>query len=379
MLFLRICILLMSCIVLLPCNGVETKKIESSKVVKKVSKPSPSYPPKKKVVSQKKSLVTKTIPQTQNKLKASTAPPSIKARQPNKTVSKPRTQVSKAQVSKTQVVGVSVPKTAISTPSAPVSVSPSSQVPVTSSPVSTTSTPALSTPSLSVSAPSKTVSKTQLPKGPTPTPSAKQIQPPTMVDFSKIPSAKELSAIKDQKLIVIDAGHGGYDLGARMSACDEKSLALSTALITKKYLTEMGYRVILTRSRDFFMPLEKRTAIANETKSKLFVSIHFNAAKNPVAKGIEVFYYASADKFRTGSSKKLAARVLSKVIDRTVAESRGIKEGNFYVIRETHMPAILIEAGFMTHPEELHLLRDINYRDKIARGIAEGIDSYFKL
>lgn len=184
---------------------------------------------------------------------------------------------------------------------------------------------------------------------------------------------------KAQRLIVIDPGHGGYDLGARRSACDEKSLALSTALLTKKYLTEMGYRVILTRSRDVFIPLEKRALIANETKSKLFVSIHYNSAKNPLAKGVEVFYYTSADKFRTGSSKKLATRVLNKIIDRTVAESRGIKAGNFHVLRETKMPAILVEAGFMTHPEELHHLKDITYREKIARGIAEGVDSFFKV
>jgi len=193
------------------------------------------------------------------------------------------------------------------------------------------------------------------------------------------PTAMQKTSERTQRLVVIDPGHGGYDLGARMSACDEKSLALSTALLTKKYLTEMGYAVILTRTRDVFMALEKRTFIANQTKSKIFVSIHYNAAKNPIAQGIEVFYHASSDKFRTGSSKKLAARVLSKLIDRTVAENRGIKEGNFYVIRETKMPAILIEAGFMTHPEELHRLKDINYRDKIARGIAEGIDSFFKV
>ena len=205
---------------------------------------------------------------------------------------------------------------------------------------------------------------------PSPTPSLV----PKIIQAVPRPGAPPLS----QTLIIIDPGHGGYDLGARMSACDEKSLALSTALLTKKHLTDMGYRVILTRSRDVFLPLEKRTSIANETKSKLFVSIHYNAARNSVAKGIEVFYYVSADKIRTGASKKLATRVLSKLIDKTVAESRGIKEGNFYVIRETKMPAILVEAGFMTHPEELHRLKDVSYRDKIARGIAEGIDSFFK-
>lgn len=227
-------------------------------------------------------------------------------------------------------------------------------------------------------APSKIPAAVQKPApNVSPVPSVVPKIPPTVAPQKKVAQAPQ-EKIKEQRLVVLDPGHGGYDLGAHMAACDEKSLALSTALLAKKYLTELGYRVILTRSRDIFMPLEQRTQIANETKGKLFASIHYNAAKNPIAKGVEVFYYVSADKFRTGASKKLAARVLSKIVDKTVAESRGIKEGNYYVIRETKMPAILIEAGFMTHPEELHLLKDINYRDKIARGIAEGIDSFFK-
>jgi N-acetylmuramoyl-L-alanine amidase len=235
-----------------------------------------------------------------------------------------------------------------------------------------------STPTPTPKAPGITAAQSALTPPPPSVPSVvPQVAPPT-IGVPKPSQTTPKATHKEQRLIVLDPGHGGYDLGARMSACDEKSLALSTALLTKKHLTEMGYRVILTRSRDVFMPLEQRTMIANETKGKLFVSIHFNAAKNPIAKGIEVFYYASADKFRAFSSKKLAARVLNKIIDRTVAENRGIKEGNFHVIRETKMPAILIEAGFMTHPDELHLLKDVNYRDKIARGIAEGIDSFFR-
>ena len=182
----------------------------------------------------------------------------------------------------------------------------------------------------------------------------------------------------DAKLVVLDPGHGGYDLGAKMSSCDEKSLALSTALLTKKHLLELGYRVILTRSRDIFLSLERRTEIANQTKSKIFVSIHFNAAKSLTAKGIEIFFCHSQDKIRAHASKNLASKVLKKMIDHTSSENRGVKEGNFFVIRETLMPAILVEAGFMTHPEELHLLKDIVYRDKIARGISEGIDAYFK-
>lgn len=201
--------------------------------------------------------------------------------------------------------------------------------------------------------------------------------PRPLQDNKKLLYAKP-TKLSEGKLVVLDPGHGGYDLGARMFSVDEKSLALSTALLTKKHLQEKGYRVILTRSRDVFISLEKRASIANETKGMLFVSIHFNAANNPIAKGVEVFYNLSQDKLRAGNSKKLAAKVLEHIVQKTASENRGVKEGNFFVIRETKMPSILVEAGFMTHPDELHLLKDVNYRDKIARGIAEGIDLYFR-
>lgn len=203
-----------------------------------------------------------------------------------------------------------------------------------------------------------------------------QIEKP-LAESRKLLYAKPSKPL-DGKLIVLDPGHGGYDLGARMFSVDEKSLALSTALLTKKHLQEKGYRVILTRSRDVFISLEKRASIANETKGIVFVSIHFNAANNPIAKGVEVFYNLSQDKIRAGNSKKLASKVLENIVQKTSSENRGVKEGKFFVIRETKMPSILVEAGFMTHPDELHLLKDVNYRDKIAKGIAEGVDLYFR-
>lgn len=220
-------------------------------------------------------------------------------------------------------------------------------------------------------------------------PAVKKVQTPAKTPAKTAPQKKVTKSIpiksvkktpySSDRLVILDAGHGGYDLGCRLSSCNEKSLALSTTLMIKKCLTDMGYRVILTRSRDIFLSLKKRTTIANETKSKLFVSIHYNAAKNCEAKGIEVFYYKSKDKWRSLASRKLAIRVLSKLVDRTGAKNRGVKTGNFHVIRETKMPAILVEGGFITHEEERNRLKDPAYRQKIARGIAEGIDSYFNL
>jgi len=89
----------------------------------------------------------------------------------------------------------------------------------------------------------------------------------------------------------------------------------------------------------------RRGRLSKETKD-LFVSVHFNSTRNPIAKGLEIFYFDSKeDKSRANSSRKLADAVLSRIIWRTEAVSRGVKKGNFYVIRETSMPAILVEGG----------------------------------
>lgn len=182
---------------------------------------------------------------------------------------------------------------------------------------------------------------------------------------------------KDSKcLIVLDPGHGGFDIGAASSKVEEKSLALRTAILVKRYLVIMGYRVILTRSRDIFLPLKRRTTIANETKSKVLVSLHYNAFKDLKVKGIEVYYYDKGGKWRSTSSKRLAQVVLSSMLAETGAVSRGVKHGNFHIVREANMPAILIEGGFITHPYERDQLNSQKYLDRLAQGIAKGIDKY---
>lgn len=179
-------------------------------------------------------------------------------------------------------------------------------------------------------------------------------------------------------LVILDAGHGGSDEGAKVHFFQEKKVALSTVLLLKKYLDEMGYRVILTRSRDVYIPLHRRVSIANRTRAILFVSVHYNASQSREAKGIEVFYCPGEDMWKTQASKKLASSILSHLVNHTQADSRGVKAGNFHVIRETQMPAVLVEAGFITNLEERSFLRDKNYLEKVAKGIAVGIDKYLK-
>lgn len=182
-------------------------------------------------------------------------------------------------------------------------------------------------------------------------------------------------------VIVIDAGHGGKDLGAKCPdpQTEEKALNLQTALILNQLLQRMGYQTIMTRAEDFFVPLKLRADFANSNRATIFVSVHYNSAPSKQAEGVEVYYYESEEnKPRTAQSKVLAQKVLDKVITSTNMKSRGVKNGNFAVIRETRMPAILIEGGFMTNDKELSRLRDPAHIQLMAESIANGVREYFK-
>ncbi len=181
--------------------------------------------------------------------------------------------------------------------------------------------------------------------------------------------------------IVIDAGHGGTDLGAKAKSpyCEEKKLTLQTARLVKKYLDQLGYHVVMTRNSDVFIPLARRVEIARQSNAAVFVSIHFNSCRTPAPSGMEIFFYESQEeKQRTLLSKKLADAVLSRTLRRTSAHSRGVKKGNQYVVRENLIPAVLFEGGFISNPAERARLKTFEYQERIARGIADGIDSYLK-
>lgn len=179
-------------------------------------------------------------------------------------------------------------------------------------------------------------------------------------------------------LVVIDPGHGGFDLGTHSKIYEEKQICLKTASYLRKHLEKAGYHVIMTRSRDEYLPLKKRAEIANLAKCQILISIHCNAAKNSSAKGIEIFYTQKTEPWRAKKSKELAQSILSSLLSGTGAESRGIKEGNFCVIRETKMPSILIETGFLTNEEERKKLSSDFYLDTVAKLITAGVDKYFQ-
>ena len=181
--------------------------------------------------------------------------------------------------------------------------------------------------------------------------------------FRKRNPSPFLKATKE--LILVDAGHGGEDFGARSTTTpryQEKNLTLATAKLLEKYLEQLGYAAIMTRSEDVFVPLDKRAKIANQLKPQLFVSVHYNSAPSAEAEGIEVYFYRSKeDPARTTQSRLLAQKILDKTLEHTSAKSRGTKHGNFLVIRETEMPAVLVEGGFLTNSGEMDRIKDPAY------------------
>lgn len=183
-------------------------------------------------------------------------------------------------------------------------------------------------------------------------------------------------------LIIIDPGHGGEDHGTLSlikPAYQEKFLTLATANLLKTYLQKLGYRTKMTRTEDIFVSLPLRSKMANDEKAALFVSVHYNSAPSKEAHGIEVFYYKSeTDIKRMNASKDLASEVLGQIISMSKAKSRGVKAGNYAVIRETKMPAILVEGGFLTNKDELEKIKDPQYLKILAWGIAQGVDRYIK-
>jgi N-acetylmuramoyl-L-alanine amidase len=180
--------------------------------------------------------------------------------------------------------------------------------------------------------------------------------------------------------IMIDAGHGGDDFGCHSVNAPklyEKQLSLTLAQMVNRYLKHQGYRTELTRQDDTFVPLKTRAQLANDKKATLFVSLHFNSAPSKKADGIEVFYYKSEQTpKRSDRSQKLADLVLEQLLSHTHAKSRGVKHGNFAVIRETKMPAILVEAGFLTNEQEMNKIREVSYLQNISLAVAKGVHEF---
>ena len=167
--------------------------------------------------------------------------------------------------------------------------------------------------------------------------------------------------------VVIDAGHGGHDRGGIPGQrVAEKDMTLDVALRLRNVLSANGYRVVMTRDSDVFVPLAGRVAIANSYRNAVFVCIHFNATGRAGASGIETYFYSR-------DSLPLASAIHYYVTGGAPSANRGVRRRGYYVLRKTAIPAVLVECGFLTNPTEAAYAQSESYRKKLAEEIAAGV------
>ncbi len=194
-------------------------------------------------------------------------------------------------------------------------------------------------------------------------------------------------------IVVIDAGHGGKDEGAKSKGVLEKTLTLDVALRLERILNARGFSTVQTRSEDIFVPLSERAQIANRVpEPAVFISIHFNQGSERDIAGIETFYADNKDPIASDwtwigffsrsepldTGEDLAAEVQYAAILKTGARDRGIRARHLYVTRHTRLPAALVEGGFITNRMESHLLNEEHYAETLAAGIADGIEAWWR-
>jgi len=212
------------------------------------------------------------------------------------------------------------------------------------------------------------------------------------------------------RTIVLDAGHGGRDPGTSHYGLREKHLALDIAKRLRRSLEASGLSVVMTRETDTFIPLSGRPEIANRIGADLFVSVHINANNSRRVSGVEVYYPRTSVVSSSAQwppsvlrheigiaslavkqvlwdlvlgrmrsrSRQLAASVCHSMRKGLQASCRRVKPARFVVLRESRMPAVLVEVGYVSNQAEARRLGSAEYRERAARSIAQGIVSYIR-
>ncbi|WP_018922042.1 N-acetylmuramoyl-L-alanine amidase [Salsuginibacillus kocurii] len=182
----------------------------------------------------------------------------------------------------------------------------------------------------------------------------------------------EASSGGGNETILVDAGHGGRDSGATGYGMTEKEFVLDVSLHVEEMLEDMGYDVVMTREGDYFVELAERVSIAEQANADSFVSVHANSF-NGTAHGSETFWHPNHN---AEESRQLAQSIQNHLIEKLQTHNRGIKEGNFHVIRETTMPSALVEVAFIDNAADAERMAQDWFRVLAAEAIVEGIDDF---
>lgn len=181
-----------------------------------------------------------------------------------------------------------------------------------------------------------------------------------------VPTKKETN----KHYVVIDAGHGGSDVGATRNGVYEKNITLDVSKRVADLLRKKGYIVEMTRTTDTYVSLQDRVAISENINPDVFVSIHVNSSNSDSPTGLETHYYKD-------NSLELAKYVHASLLNHVNSKDRGLFKSRFYVINHTTAPAILVEIGFISSPVERAQLVSESRKQATAKAIAEGINDYF--
>ena len=198
----------------------------------------------------------------------------------------------------------------------------------------------------------------------------KEEKPKVKKTNSVITTLPKYTGNKNHNVVVIDAGHGGKDCGALRDNVYEKDITLDVSQRLQAILQKKGLKVYMTRTNDTYVSLQDRTTYTEGINPAIFVSVHVNSCNVTSPKGIETHYYHD-------NSIELANCVHTKLTRRVSnTPNRGLLKSRFYVINHTTVPAILVEIGFISNPEEKHEMTTPQRKQATAEGIAEGIIEY---
>ncbi|WP_420831025.1 SH3 domain-containing protein [Bacillus safensis] len=175
------------------------------------------------------------------------------------------------------------------------------------------------------------------------------------------------------KTIVLDPGHGGKDSGTiGADGAFEKNITIKTANLLAGKLRASGANVYLTRSDDTFISLQSRVATSHYRNADAFISLHYDSFMDQSVRGSTAYYYHAA------KDQQLASSVHSEVAKRSQIPDKGVKFGDYFVLRENKRPSLLYELGYLSNPQEEAIIYSASYQERVTEGMTEGLKQYFR-